>query len=319
MRYLVTGAAGFIGFHLSQALAQRGDLVVGLDNLNPYYDPQLKKDRLRSLLSDPNFTFIEGDITDHRLLNDLIRHYQLEKVCHLAAQAGVRYAQIDPFAYQKANLAGFLSILEACRSNNIQNLVYASSSSVYGADSKIPFNPNDRADRPLSLYAATKRANELMAHSYHHLYGLKCTGLRFFTVYGPWGRPDMSYYSFSEAIRKGQTIEVYNYGYSKRDFTYIDDIVAGVISAVDINLDFAILNLGNSHPIEVNYLIELIEQGLGRKAERKLLPARPEDPAETYANIEDSRIRLGFDPKTPIEQGMPKFLEWYRNYVPGRV
>ncbi len=314
MKYLVTGAAGFIGFHVAQALLARGDIVVGLDNLNSYYSTALKEDRLRRLDRQERFSFVRGDLIDYRLLKDLFAGKGFDKVCHLAAQAGVRYSLIDPFAYQKSNLEGFLNILELCRSFQIKNLVYASSSSVYGGNKKIPFSVQDRTDNPVSLYAATKKANELMANTYHHLYGLKCTGLRFFTVYGPWGRPDMAYFKFTKAITEGNEIEVYNYGRMKRDFTYIDDIVAGVIAALDKDYDCKLFNLGNSHPVELSLFIECIEKVLGLATRKKYLPMQPGDVEETYADIAYSTEKLGYMPSIPIEVGISKFVDWYKAY-----
>lgn len=314
MKYLVTGAAGFIGFHVAQALLARGDIVVGFDNLNVYYSLALKEDRLHRLDRQERFSFVRGDLVDYGLLKDLFAGNGFEKVCHLAAQAGVRYSLINPFAYQKSNLEGFLNILELCRSFQIKNLVYASSSSVYGGNKKIPFSVQDRTDNPVSLYAATKKANELMANAYHHLYGFKCTGLRFFTVYGPWGRPDMAYFKFTKAIAEGNEIEVYNYGRMKRDFTYIDDIVAGVIAALDRNYDCELFNLGNSHPVELSLFIECIEKALGLAARKKYLPMQPGDIEETYADIAYSTEKLGYVPSIPIETGISNFVDWYKAY-----
>lgn len=314
MKYLVTGAAGFIGFHVSRALLTRGDTVIGLDNLNDYYDPRLKEDRVKQLTVFSEFTFVRGDIADYSLLCELNEMHKFDKVCHLAAQAGVRYSLVNPFVYERANLLGFLNILEMCRNSGIENLVYASSSSVYGGNEKIPFSIEDRTDKPISLYAATKKANELMAYTYHHLYAMRCTGLRFFTVYGPWGRPDMALFKFTRAILNGGEIEVYNYGRMKRDFTYIDDIVRGVLAALDRDYDFEIFNLGNSQPVELGYFIECIERTLGKTARKKLLPLQPGDVEATYADIDYSTEKLGFVPKTTIEEGIRKFIEWYREY-----
>lgn len=314
MKYLVTGTAGFIGFHVSRALLTRGDTVIGLDNLNDYYDPKLKEDRVKQLTAFSKFTFIRGDITDYSLLCELNEMHKFDKVCHLAAQAGVRYSLVNPFVYERANLLGFLNILEMCRNSGVENLVYASSSSVYGGNEKIPFSVEDRTDKPISLYAATKKANELMAYTYHHLYAMRCTGLRFFTVYGPWGRPDMALLKFTRAILNGEEIEVYNYGRMKRDFTYIDDIVRGVLAALDRDYDFEIFNLGNSQPVELGYFIECIERTLGRTARKKLLPLQPGDVEATYADIDYSTEKLGFVPKTPVEVGIREFIKWYRDY-----
>jgi len=314
MRYFITGVAGFIGFHVARALLARSDVVVGLDNINDYYDPALKKDRLEQLEAFNNFTFIRGDLIDYSLLEYLFRKNYFDKVCHLAAQAGVRYSLKNPFVYQKSNLEGFLNILELCRNFNIKNLVYASSSSVYGTNKKIPFSEKDMTESPISIYAATKKANELMVYTYHHLYGLKCTGLRFFTVYGPWGRPDMAYFKFTRAIVEEKEIEVYNYGKMKRDFTYIDDILSGVIAALDKDYDFEIFNLGNSSPVELNYFIECIEKELGKKSRKIFLPMQVGNVEVTYADINHSRKKLGFAPRTSIEEGIEKFIKWYREY-----
>ncbi|MDD3363428.1 MAG: NAD-dependent epimerase/dehydratase family protein [Syntrophomonas sp.] len=314
MAYLVTGAAGFIGFNVARALLSRGDTVVGLDNINDYYAPSLKMDRLEQLKSFMNFKFYRGDITDYELLEKLFKNGKFKKVCHLAAQAGVGYSLKNPFAYQKSNIEGFLNILELCRHFEIQNLVYASSSSVYGNNSRLPFNIDDRTDQPVSFYAASKKANELMAYTYHHLYGLKCSGLRFFTVYGPWGRPDMAYYKFTKAIVEGKTVELYNNGKMKRDFTFIDDIVVGILAALDRDYDFEIFNLGCSSPVDLKYLVECLENGLGVTAKISYLPAQPGEVEITYADIDYSTLKLDFIPATTIEMGIAKFIEWYINY-----
>lgn len=313
MRYLVTGAGGFIGFHVAQALLGRGDAVIGLDNMNDYYDPALKYDRVERLLHYPGFTFLKGDIADYELLSEVFENHDLGKVCHLAAQAGVRYSLENPFIYERSNVLGFLNILEACRRFKL-DMVYASSSSVYGGNTKIPFSMQDRTDSPISLYAATKKANELMAYTYHHLYGIRCTGLRFFTVYGPWGRPDMALFKFTKAILEGKEIEVYNHARMKRDFTYIEDIVAGVLAALDKEYDCEVFNLGNSQPVELSYFIECLEKKLGRAARKKMLPMQPGDVEATYADIEYSTDWLGFLPKTSIEKGISEFVDWYLSY-----
>ena len=314
MKYLVTGAAGFIGFHVSRSLLERDDEVVGLDNLNDYYDPALKKARVKELQKYAKFSFHPNDISDYEALARIFSGSQPEKICHLAAQAGVRYSLQNPFAYQKSNLEGFLNMLECCRQYPVDNLVYASSSSVYGDDASIPFNTEDRTDHPLSLYAATKKANELMAHSYHHLYGLKTCGLRFFTVYGPWGRPDMAYFKFTQAIMAEKSIDVYNYGQMERDFTYIDDIAAGVLSALDKDYDWEIFNLGNSQPNKLGDLITGLEKRLGRQAIKNYLPMQAGDVHRTYADIAKSREKLGFNPSTSLEEGLDKFIDWYLDF-----
>jgi UDP-glucuronate 4-epimerase len=331
-KILVTGAAGFIGFHVSRRLLARGDEVVGIDNLNSYYDVKLKHDRLAQLTGDARFRFQSLDIA-HR--DDMARLFAAEKperVCHLAAQAGVRYSLSNPHAYVDANLAGFMNVLEGCRHHSVQHLVFASSSSVYGANSQMPFSVHQNVDHPVSLYAATKKANELMAHSYAHLFGLPCTGLRFFTVYGPWGRPDMALFLFTKAILAGQPIDVFNHGKMRRDFTYIDDIVEGVVRTLDrgatpnpdwsgdrpdpatSRAPYRIYNIGNNQPVELLYLIETLEKCLGKMAAKNLLPMQPGDVPETFADVADLTHDVGFRPDTPIETGVQKFVEWYREY-----
>ncbi|MDD4803233.1 MAG: NAD-dependent epimerase/dehydratase family protein [Syntrophomonas sp.] len=314
MKYFLTGAAGFIGYHVARRLLERNEAIIGIDNLNDYYDPALKKARLEELKKYDKFSFHKNDICDYEALSTIFKMSQPDKVCHLAAQAGVRYSLHNPFAYQKSNLEGFLNILECCRQYPVDNLVYASSSSIYGDGAQIPFSTKDSTDRPLSLYAATKKANELMAYSYHHLYGLKTCGLRFFTVYGPWGRPDMAYFKFTRAISEDKAIDVYNYGQMERDFTYIEDIAAGVLSALDKNYDWEIFNLGNSQPNKLGDLIAYLEKKLCRKAIINYLPMQAGDVRRTYADIEDSREKLGFNPSTSLEEGLDKFVEWYRSY-----
>ncbi len=314
MKYLVTGAAGFIGYHVSLRLLQAGEQVIGLDNLNTYYERQLKLDRLNRLKTFPAFNFVYGDISDYALLENVFSRATADKVCHLAAQAGVRYSLKDPFAYQKSNLDGFLNILECCRKYPVMNLVFASSSSVYGNDSSTPFKIDDRTDQPLSLYAATKKANELMAYTYHHLYGLKTTGLRFFTVYGPWGRPDMAYFKFTRDILEGKPIDIYNHGKMERDFTYIDDIVEGVISALDKRYEYEIFNLGNSQPEPLIDFINYLEKILGKTAQKNYLPLQPGDMVKTYADISYSIEKLGYQPKTKLYDGLTQFVNWYREY-----
>jgi UDP-glucuronate 4-epimerase len=312
--YLVTGAAGFIGFHVSRALLDRGDNVVGLDNINDYYDVSLKEDRLRILRDHQQFTFYKEDLANMEGLARVFTDNPIEVVCNMAAQAGVRYSLVNPFAYQKSNLEGFLNLIHLAQQHKAENFVYASSSSVYGSNKKVPFSVKDPVDHPISLYAATKKANELTAHTYSHLYDLPCTGLRLFTVYGPWGRPDMALFIFTRAILSGQPIEVYNYGQMKRDFTYIDDIVQGVLASLDRSVSYAIYNLGNSRTVDLLYFIECIEKTLGKEAEKKLLPMQPGDVAETYADISESQRELGFQPRTRIEEGIQHFIRWYRSY-----
>ncbi|MFC1478334.1 SDR family NAD(P)-dependent oxidoreductase [Candidatus Margulisiibacteriota bacterium] len=311
---LVTGAAGFIGFHVSKALLNKGIKVIGIDNLNSYYDVKLKKARLKILKKDTGFTFIKLDLCNYQKLKKVFKKYSFTKICNLAAQAGVRYSLKNPFEYQRSNLEGFLNIIELAKEFKIEKFVYASSSSVYGGNTKTPFSIKDDVSRPVSFYGATKRANELIAYTYHHLYNLPVVGLRFFTVYGPWGRPDMAYYGFTKAILEGRSIDVYNYGKMKRDFTYIDDIVEGVLNSLEKPFDSEIFNLGNSNTVELLYFIECLEKGLNIKADKKMLPIQPGDVPETFADIEYSREKLGFAPKTNIEEGISSFLEWYKDY-----
>ena len=311
---LVTGAAGFIGFHLCRKLLDAGNRVIGVDNLNPYYDVSLKDARLKILNSHKKFLFYKADIEDLPQLNKIFKDHQIGRICNLAAQAGVRYSLIDPFSYQKSNLEGFLNLLEMAREHPVSNLVYASSSSVYGKNEDYPFSTEDRTDTPVSLYGATKKANELMAHAYSHLFNIPCTGLRYFTVYGPWGRPDMALFIFTEAILNDRPIKVYNHGRMKRDFTYIDDIIDGTIAALDRPFAYEIFNLGNSRVIELLDFIGVIEQGLGKKAQKEMLPIEPGDVPETSADIVRSKEMLGFSPKTSLKEGVGKFLAWYREY-----
>ena len=329
---LVTGAAGFIGYHVASRLLEEGHVVVGADNVNDYYDPRLKRARLSNLASYRNFRFQEVDISDRRTVMSIFEAERPGLVVHLAAQAGVRYSIENPYAYAEANLQGFLNMLEACRHGEIGHLLYASSSSVYGANTRAPFSVHHNVDHPISLYAATKKANELMAHSYAAMYRIPVTGVRFFTVYGPWGRPDMAMFLFTEAIAAGQPINVFNQGNMQRDFTYIDDIVEGVyrILLQPASPDLAwsgddpdpgtslaparIYNIGNSSPVELNYVIELLEQELGRKAERRLLPMQAGDVAATFADIADLNRDVGFRPSTPIEVGVARFVRWWRSY-----
>ncbi len=331
-RILVTGAAGFIGFHLSRYLLARGDEVVGLDNLNDYYDVSLKHARLEQLKNEAKFRFVEMDLADREGMARLFAEEGFDKVVNLAAQAGVRYSLKNPHAYVDSNLVGFLNILEGCRHNGVKHLTYASSSSVYGANTRMPFSVHHNVDHPVSLYAATKKSNELMAHTYAHLYGLPCTGLRFFTVYGPWGRPDMALFLFTDAILNGRPIDVFNYGKMRRDFTYIDDIVEGVVRVTDHvasanpawNSDapdpgtsaapYRLYNIGNNNPVELMHLIETLEKKLGRKAERNLLPIQPGDVPATYADVDALVQDVGFKPATSIEDGIGRFVDWYRDY-----
>jgi UDP-glucuronate 4-epimerase len=312
-KVLITGVAGFIGFHTSLEMAKRGDIVVGYDNFNDYYDPKLKRQRA-NLLKQAGIEVIEGDLCNSKKMQELIGQFKITHIVHLAAQAGVRYSLLNPQAYIQSNIEGFVNILETCRANRHLKLVYASSSSVYGLNTKVPFSEQDKTDSQASLYGVTKKSNELMAATYHHLYKIPVTGLRFFTVYGPWGRPDMAYYSFSKAIIEDKVIDVYNHGKLQRDFTYIDDIVDGIIAAVDLESACEIFNLGNHQPVELMRFIEIIEQSLSKKAKMRMLPMQSGDVLVTYADIEHSRSKLGFVPKISLEIGIPKFIEWLKNH-----
>jgi UDP-glucuronate 4-epimerase len=329
---LVTGSAGFIGFHLSNNLARLGYQVVGLDNMNDYYDVNLKHSRLELLRKHSNFTFAEVDLTDKKSLDALFEKYDFPYVVNLAAQAGVRYSIINPYAYSQSNLNGFLNILEACRHHGVQHLIYASSSSVYGANKKMPFSVHQNVDHPLSLYAATKKSNELMAHTYSTLYDLPTTGLRFFTVYGPYGRPDMALFLFTKAILEGKPIDVYNHGKMKRDFTYVDDIVEAISRLVPIPAapnpewngndpdpatsfsPYRIFNIGNNKPVELLRFIEVIEENLGKKALKNFMPLQDGDVPETFADVDDLMREVDFKPATSIETGVKNFVDWYLSY-----
>jgi UDP-glucuronate 4-epimerase len=331
-RIMVTGAAGFIGSHLTHRLLDRGDEVVGVDNLNDYYEVSLKDARLARLLERPGFAFHKLDVADKEGMTGLFGSAKVSRVVHLAAQAGVRYSLTNPYAYIEANLSGFITILEGCRHNGIEHLTYASSSSVYGANTEMPFSVHHNVDHPLSLYAATKKANELMAHTYSHLYRLPTTGLRFFTVYGPWGRPDMAMFIFARAILTGKPIQVFNYGQMKRDFTYVDDIVEGVIQVNDraaqpspdwtgaapdphsSNAPYRVYNIGNNSPVPLLHLIETLERALGKDAVKEMLPMQAGDVPATYANVDDLARDTGFRPSTPIEVGVERFATWFRSY-----
>lgn len=311
---LVTGAAGFIGFNLAIRLLETGVSVVGVDNLNNYYDVALKKARLELLASNEGFSFYKEDIQDIKALKKIFKQHRVDIICNLAAQAGVRYSITDPFSYQRSNIEGFLNLLELARENKVGNFVYASSSSVYGNNKDVPFSVEDRVDTPISLYAATKRADELIAYSYSHLYQIPCTGLRYFTVYGPWGRPDMALFLFTEAIINKKPINVYNFGNMQRDFTYIDDIVDGTIAATERPVPYEIYNLGNSISVRLLEFIGILEEELGQVAEKNMMPMQPGDVAETFADIKKSRKDLGFNPKTPLKEGIKEFVAWYRAY-----
>lgn len=332
MRILVTGAAGFIGAKLSEVLLARGDEVLGFDDLNAYYDPSLKQARLARLLPQANFRFVLGSLQDRAAVDAAFASFAPQRVVNLAAQAGVRYSLENPRAYVDSNVVGFLNILEACRHRAVEHLVYASSSSVYGANRKLPFSIDDNVDHPVSMYAATKKANELMAHTYSHLFGLPTTGLRFFTVYGPWGRPDMALFLFTRKILAGEPIDIFNHGHHSRDFTYIDDIVEGIVRTLDrvpaadpdrapatpspasSSAPYRLYNIGNRQPVELLRYIEVLEDCLGRKSERRLLPMQPGDVPDTCADVEALRRDVGYSPSTPVEVGVARFVDWYRGY-----
>ena len=332
MKVLVTGAAGFIGSHVAHYLLDRGDEVVGLDNLNDYYDVSLKEARLARLTARKGFTFARIDLADREGVAALFAKERFNRVVNLAAQAGVRYSLENPHSYVDSNVTGFLNILEGCRHHDVEHLVYASTSSVYGAHTNMPFSVHEHVDHPLAIYAATKKANELMAHSYSHLFGLPTTGLRFFTVYGPWGRPDMALFLFTRKILAGEPIDVFNHGHHKRDFTYVDDIVEGVVRALDrpaqpdptwsseqpdpasSNAPYRIYNIGNSQPVELVRYIEVLEQCLGRTAQKNLLPLQPGDVPDTFADTTDLERDVGYRPDTSVEEGVRRFVDWYREY-----
>jgi len=334
---LVTGAAGFIGFHLCRRLLRENVNITGLDNLNPYYDVRLKKDRLGRILSAANFKFVEMDLADRPGMQSLFENNRFDIVVNLAAQAGVRYSLENPHAYVDSNLVGFVNILEGCRHGGVEHLVFASSSSVYGANTRMPFSVHHNVDHPVSLYAATKKANELMAHTYSHLYGLRCTGLRFFTVYGPWGRPDMALFLFTRAILEDKPIQVFNHGRMQRDFTYIDDIIEGVVRVMgrlpapdsawqgdkpDPGISYApykIYNIGNNNPVELLDFIEAIENALQHKARKIFLDLQAGDVVATYADVDDLTADVGFKPRTPVASGIKRFVEWYREYYNARA
>ena len=320
---LVTGAAGFIGFHAARRLLAEGRTVVGLDNLNSYYDPALKQARLDILRADPRFSFVQADLADRASMRELFGKNRFARVLHLAAQAGVRYSIDHPHAYADANLEGFVNVLEGCRHHGCGHLVYASSSSVYGANTKLPFSVDDRTDHPVSLYAATKKANEMMAHSYSHLYRLPITGLRFFTIYGPWGRPDMAIFLFTKAIVEGTPIPLFNHGKMQRDFTYVDDVAHGIVRLIDHvpetpakagGAPARIYNIGNNRPEELMHVVAVLEQELGRAAVKQMLPMQPGDVPATYADVDDLMRDIGFRPQTSIEDGLREFVTWYRDH-----
>jgi UDP-glucuronate 4-epimerase len=330
---LVTGAAGFIGFHVANRLLRDGHDVVGLDNMNAYYDPALKDARRAELAKSKRFRFIKLDLADRDGMAALFKEHRFPYVVHLAAQAGVRHSLVDPFAYVDANLTGFITILEGCRHNGCRHLLYASSSSVYGSNTKMPFSVHENVDHPLSLYGASKKANELMSHAYAHLFGLPVTGLRFFTVYGPWGRPDMAMWIFAKAIMAGEPIKLFNNGNMRRDFTYVDDVVEAVVRLVDrpatgnakystaapdpgsSSAPWRVYNIGNNNPVELLDVVRILEDAIGKKAKRELLPMQPGDVPATYADVDDLKRDVGFQPATPIDQGIARFIAWYRAWT----
>jgi UDP-glucuronate 4-epimerase len=329
---LVTGAAGFIGYHVARRLVDLGREVVGVDNLTPYYDPKLKDARLRQLAPAKNFTFVKLDLADRGATAALFASHRFADVIHLAAQAGVRHSLVDPHAYADANMIGFLNVLEGCRHASARHLIYASSSSVYGSNTRLPFRTSDNVDHPLSLYGASKKANELMAHSYSHLFNLPATGLRFFTVYGPWGRPDMAMWIFAAAIMAGKPIKLFNHGNMRRDFTYVDDVVEAVVRLIDrpaerdpkwsgdnpdparSSAPWRVYNIGNNNPVELLDVVGLLEQALGKKAVREMMPMQPGDVPATYADVDDLMRDVGFRPSTPIAEGVARFIAWYKDY-----
>jgi UDP-glucuronate 4-epimerase len=332
LKILVTGAAGFIGMHVSQLLLARGDTVVGIDNVNDYYDPQIKRDRLARLTPHADFRFVLMDVADRAAMGKLFASERFDRVVHLAAQAGVRYSLVNPQAYVDSNIVGFTNVLEGCRHNQVQHLAYASSSSVYGGNTAMPFSEHHNIDHPVSMYAATKKANELMAHTYSHLFGLPTTGLRFFTVYGPWGRPDMALFLFTKAILEGRTIDVFNHGQMVRDFTFVDDIAEGVVRVLDrpatadpafdaarpdparSNVPYRIFNIGNSDPVKLMDFIEAIEQAVGKTATKNFMPLQDGDVPATFADVSELTAWTGFKPATPVVEGVGRFVRWYRDY-----
>ena len=312
MNILLTGGAGFIGFHVAKALLERGDKVTIVDNFNDYYDVKLKEDRIKELGND--IEVIKADISDNNLMDNIFKNHKFNKICHLAAQAGVRYSLENPIEYEKSNILGTLILLEMAKKYNIKDFVFASSSSVYGGNKKIPFSEDDKVDNPVSLYAATKKSSELLAYTYHHVYGLNCTGLRFFTVYGEFGRPDMALFKFVKNILEDKPIDIYNNGNMKRDFTYISDVTDGIIAAIDNPFPYEIINLGNNNPIELSYFIECIENALKKKAKKNMMPMQLGDVKITYADINKAKRLLGYNPKVKIEEGIKRFVEWYKRY-----
>jgi len=311
-KILLTGAAGFIGFHTAKALLERKDKIIAIDNLCPYYDVNLKKARLKKI--SKKIKFYKADISDRKTLARIFKKHKIDKICHLAAQAGVRYSLTNPYEYEKTNVLGTINIFELMRKHKVKNIVYASSSSVYGGNKHMPFSEKDNVDKPVSLYAATKKSNELMAYTYHHLYDLNCTGMRYFTVYGPWGRPDMALFLFTKNIIKNKPIEVYNYGNMKRDFTFVTDIVQGNLAALDKSYPYEVFNIGNAKPVKLMTFIEHIEKTVGKKAKKKMMAIQPGDVPATCADISKAKKKLGYKPTVPVKEGIEKFVRWYKDY-----
>lgn len=313
-KYLLTGSAGFIGFHVAKRLLEKGEVVIGVDDFNDYYDQSLKEARNALLEENPNFTLYRGNISDVEFVKNVFQEHTIDVACHFAAQAGVRNSIKNPYVYIDSNIVGFTNVINEAKNAGVKNFIYASSSSVYGDQDKTPFSEDFDTDKPISLYAATKKANEVIAHSYHHLFSMNCTGLRFFTVYGPWGRPDMAMFSFTKTILDGETIQVFNNGEMHRDFTYVDDIVSGIIKACEKCYPFEILNLGNNEPVKLSYMIEVLEKEIGKEAKKEFLPIQPGDVLETYANIKNTEEKLDWKPVVKIEDGIRNFVNWYKEY-----
>lgn len=314
MNYLITGSAGFIGFHTAKKLLERGESVIGIDNFNDYYDVSLKEERNKLLEKFPNYKIYRGDLSDLDFVKKVFAENKVDKMVNLAAQAGVRYSITNPYAYIESNIVGFANLINEAKNFGVKNFVFASSSSVYGEQDKTPFKEDFNTDRPISLYAATKKANEAIAYTYHYLYGMNCTGLRFFTVYGPYGRPDMAMFSFTKAILENKPIQVFNEGVMLRDFTYVDDIADGIIKSLEYSHPYEIINLGNHEPVKLGYMIELLEREIGKEAIKEMLPMQPGDVPETYADISIAKEKLGWQPEAKIEEGVKKFISWYKEY-----
>ncbi len=314
MTTLLTGSAGFIGFHTALKLLEKGDTVIGVDNFNDYYDPSLKEDRNKILEKFPNYTLLRGDIADLDFVKKIFAEHKIDRICHLGAQAGVRYSIKNPYAYIDSNIVGFMNLINESKNAGVLNFVFASSSSIYGNQDKSPFSEDFVTDKPISLYAATKKANELMAYTYHHLYGMHCTGLRFFTVYGPWSRPDMAMIIFAKNILEGKPIQIFNNGEMLRDFTYVEDIVDGILKSLEKNHPFEIINLGNNEPVKLSHMVETMERAFGKTAEKEYLPMQPGDVLNTFADVRKAKEILGWEPTTAFERGIEEFAKWYREY-----